>query len=81
MISPDKIVALLEKNTKLMTALSGQQIGGFAIIVPPDGEPIEFVTMGSQSDQKSFFKYLTDKISGSVEANSYGGVRMPSGIR
>jgi hypothetical protein len=81
MISPEKVTAILEKNVALMNALKGQMIGGFAIIIPPEGEPIEFVTLGSQSDQKSFFKYLTDKISGSVEANQYGGVRMPGGIR
>jgi len=75
MIKPEKIIAILERNVALMKALNDQTISGFAVIVSPEGEPIEFVTLGTQSDQKSFFKYLTDKISGSVEASGYGGVR------
>ncbi len=76
MIKPERIIAILEKNVALMKALNDQQISGFAIIMSPDAEPIEFVTIGSQSDQRSFYEYLTNKLKGSVETSQYGGVRM-----
>ncbi len=74
MITPEKVIATLEKSVAMLKSLSGQQINGFAIIIPPEGDPIDFCTLGSQSDQKAFFEYLTNKIKASVETNQYGGV-------
>lgn len=56
-----------------METLEGRQIGGFALIVPPEGDSIDFVTLGAQSDTKSFYKYLSDKLSAGLEQSQMGG--------
>ncbi len=81
MIPADKIAAMLDKQRELMETLKGQEIGGYAIIVPPQGEPITFITLGSMNDEKSFYKYLSDKLSANLEASQMGGVGMPRGMR
>ena len=77
MTSPAKISELLERKIKLLASLEGEQVNGFAVIVPPEGDPIDFVTLGSQADQKSFFEYLANKLKAAMETSQYGGVRVP----
>lgn len=77
MIKPQKIVDLLEKQLAFVKMLleSDRDIGGFAIIVPPDGDPITFVNISSQDDAMSFYKYLADKLTASREVTNLGAIR------
>ncbi len=81
MIPAEKIADILRRNLELMETLKGKNLIGFALIIPPTGEAIEFQTLGSQSDEKSFYKYLSDKLSANLEASQMGGVGMPRGMR
>lgn len=78
-ISPDKIIALLEKQLKLLETMAMSanpiQIGGFAVIYPPDGDPITFVNLSSQDDALSFYKYLADKLTMSREQSGFGAIK------
>ena len=77
MIQPSKVIAVLEKHIALMKSLGDEKLNGFAIIIPPEGETINFCTWGSESDQKAFFEYLFNKMKATTEASQLGGVRMP----
>lgn len=77
MINPDTIIALLEKQLTLMHKIIGEKLGGFAIIVPPTGEPIVHLVLSSDDDEKSFYSTLAGKMVNSKEQSQFGGVRVP----
>lgn len=80
MIPAEKVAALLDKQRELMETLKGKSLTGFAIIIPPEGEAIEVMLMGSHADLKSFYTLVKDKLVAAQETNQFGGVRTP-GIR
>jgi hypothetical protein len=61
MIKADKVAELLKKQLELMETLKGRDLGGFALVCPPDGEPVEIVLMTSHSDPASFFRQVAEK--------------------
>lgn len=81
MVKAEKIIELLEKHKETLQRLEGKEIAGFALIVPPEGESIEFISLASHGDITSFFKFLADKLAASRETSGFGGVRMPSNVR
>lgn len=80
MIPTDKVIALLDKNKRLLEKLEGHKLAGFAIIYPPDGEPTEIVDLASRGDPKSFFESLMSKTKAALEEAQLGGVLMPTGM-
>lgn len=81
MVKAEKIIKLLDDHKATLQRLEGKEIAGFALIVPPEGETIEFISLASHGDVKSFFTFLRDKLSASVENQGWGGVKMPGGVR
>lgn len=77
MIKAEKIVEILEAQLTRLRKLEGEDLAGFAIIVPPEGDPIDLLVMESPTDTKSFFMRLRDRMVGSAEQNQYGGVNVP----
>ena len=71
MIKAQTLISLLEGQLDLLRTLrDGEQpIGGFAIICPPDSEPITFVNISSQDDAMSFYQYLSEKLKASRVEN------------
>ena len=72
------IIELLDKHRKLMEALPGQNLGGFALIVgPTDDAPVEIVLLDTKSDEKSFVTLVRDKLMAVKDSSFPGGVSMP----
>ena len=80
MIKVDKIIALLDKNRKLLEKLEGHELAGFAIVVPPEGEGIEVVDIASHADIRAFYESLSNKFKTALEQAQLGGVLMPAGV-
>ena len=74
MIPVQKVSEILAKYVKLMETLKGESVGGFIIIIPPDGVAIEQVLLGSEPDKKNFFKIVADKCAEAQTQGGYGGV-------
>lgn len=62
----EEITALLNVQIARLDKLTGEEISGFALLVPPEGAPIEFLTMGA-GDNKGFFGLVADRIKGSLD--------------
>lgn len=80
MITSESLVILLEKQLVLLRKLEGEKLGGFAVIVPPEGEAIVHLVVSSDGDEKSFYSTLAGKMVNAKEQSQFGGVRVP-GIR
>ena len=75
----DTVAMLLKKQLELMETLTGRELGGFALICPPEGDPVEIVTLGSHADPRSFFLQVAEKCGATAKAlgeQFTGGVRM-----
>jgi hypothetical protein len=82
MIETEKVAELLDRYRSLMETLRGEKLGGFALIVPPEGDPITSVLMAEMADPMTFFSLLKDQLSASIKPQTgYGGVQMPRNMR
>lgn len=63
MIEAEKIGALLDQQKALMDTLKGQKVGGFFIIVPPEGEPITQIILGTEPAPQAFYKAIAERCS------------------
>jgi len=70
MIKADRVAELLKKQLELMETLSGHELGGFALICPPEGDPIDISLVTSHSDPAAFYKMVAEKCS--ATAKEYG---------
>lgn len=77
----EELIFVLQKQIDFLKRNSGEEIGGFALLVAPDCPVIEFMTIGSHEDQKTFFSSLKDRMALCLEMNSYGGVNVPGSKR
>ena len=75
------IIEILDRKRELLAKLAGEQVAGFAIIIPPNGETIEFISLDSRADEAGFYTFLRDKIMAAKEATSFGGVTVPRNMR
>ena len=80
MNKPQTIIALLQKQIAVLTALEGQEIAHFAVLVPPDGEPLTMLAVESHTDNRGFFQTLTERAKTWLELSGTGGVTMPPGL-
>jgi hypothetical protein len=76
-ITSESLVALLEKQLLLLHKLQGEKVGGYAIIVPPSGEPILHVVLSSDDDEAAFYSTLAGKMVDGKQKSQLGGVRVP----
>lgn len=77
MINSETLVALLEKQLLLLHKLEGEKVGGYAIIVPPVGDPIVHVVLSSDDDEAAFYSTLAGKMVDGKQRGQLGGVRVP----
>jgi hypothetical protein len=77
MIPTKKVIALMENQLALLRTLdnAGRDVAGYAVIVPPEGDPITFINISSQDDALSFYKYLADKLTASRENSGFGAIK------
>lgn len=81
MISAAKIVEQLEKERELLLKLGDTEVSGFALLVPPEGEAIRALDIGSHVDTRAFYTGLAEAMKKAMEAAGMGGVRTPGGFR
>lgn len=68
----------LERHKTRLEKFPDEELGGFVLIVPPEGEPIEFLMMGSHPDYRKFMALVRDRIVASGEdQGGFGAVRAP----
>ena len=75
----EEISKTLEANRVRLGKNEGEEIGGFAIIIPPNGTAaIEIMMMGTVPDAKTFYKYVADKCAEAMKdvPDPYGAVGM-----
>lgn len=61
MIESEKIAELLAEQQSLIATLAGRKVGGFFIIVPPEGDPVTQIILGTDPTMQAFFKALADR--------------------
>jgi hypothetical protein len=77
-LKAEDVIRHLERHQTKLTKLAGEEVGGFVLIVPPEGEPIEFLMMGSHPDYRKFMLLVRDRIVASGDdQGGMGAVRMP----
>ena len=67
MIKADKVAELLKRQLALMETLTGHELGGFAVVCPPEGDPIEIALVTSHADPASFYKMVAEKCSATAK--------------
>ena len=68
----------LARHDARLVKIEGEELGGFVLIVPPEGEPIELLLLGSDIYRGKFMKIMIDRIIQSgTETGPYGAVRVP----
>lgn len=72
-----KIIELLTDQLAFLELIKERQLTGYAIIVPPTGEPIIEFTGGSHDDEKAFYNSLATKFLAAKEQSQFGGVNVP----
>lgn len=68
MIKAPKIIELLDRNKARLEKLGGEEIAGFLIIYPPEGDPIEIMLQGSAPSSRAFYEYMIGRISEASKA-------------
>lgn len=58
-MTPKEAAEVLRRNADNLDKLDGVTFGGAAVIIPPEGEPIEFVIGGSGTN---FLKYCVEQL-------------------
>jgi hypothetical protein len=77
-LKADDVIAHLDRHKERLLKLAGEEVGGFVLIVPPDGEAIEFLPLNSQPTYEAFMVMVRDRIVASAAPPSpYGAVNMP----
>lgn len=71
----EDVAKLLAKHTKLMETLAGEEIGGFALVIPPgDGAVVEVVLLdGTVGDEVAFYTLVSTKLGNSKGSPPFGG--------
>ena len=79
MLKADDVIKHLDRHKARLLKLEGEEVGGFILIVPPEGEPIEFLAMGSHPNYRAFMAMVRDRIVASAgdDQGAYGAVRVP----
>ena len=64
MIKTEKVVALLRRQIEKLEKLSGEELGGYAIIISPDQPevPLEVLLLDNYSDERSFLELVKGKL-------------------
>lgn len=61
-----------------LVKLEGEDLGGLVLIIPPEGDPIEFLSLNSHPTMRSFMQMVRDRIVASGETqDQFGAVRVP----
>lgn len=74
-----EIIKVLENKIELLKKLEEESVSGFAIIIPPSGNPIEMMSLDSTSDERMFYESMSKKCIDAKDQNSLGGVTVPYG--
>lgn len=73
MIETQKVIDLLKAKMELLDRLKDQQLGGFAIIYPPNGNPIDTMLFTSTMDDRAFFDHIRSIWQQDLEKSGFGG--------
>ena len=77
MIKASKIIEALNKQIVRLEKFKDEDVSAFVLIIPPEGEPINFVTMDEHSDPATFFQTLSARLKIAMESMQMGGVNVP----
>ena len=75
MIPTEKVADHLKEALALMETLKGHKVVGFALIIPPNGEPVKFTNLGNSEDQKAFYTFLAHSLAIGQEQSGFGAIR------
>ena len=62
MINAEDVVTQLKAQILRLNKLEGEKIGGFVLVIPPEGDPIAYTTLDDRSETIQFFQALNDKL-------------------
>lgn len=73
----EKVISQLEKSIAVLKKLEGEEVSGYALIIPPTAEtaPIEYLALASSEDEQSFFQFLANKFKSTKEQSQFGGTK------
>ena len=57
-----ELISLLDAEIVRLKKLKDEPVGGFFFIMPPDGDPISNLFLGSSLGTMAFFEYLANKL-------------------
>lgn len=79
MIKSEDVIAALDKQKARLEKLAGEELAGFALIIPPEGDAIDIVVMETPTSVESFYQRLRDRLIGLGQPtnSSYGAVQVP----
>ncbi len=74
----EEVIAILDEQRARLVKLEGEEISGFAVVVPPIGDPTRLLLMG-ETDEAGFWAYVVDqlKLKQGPKQPVYGGVGVP----
>jgi hypothetical protein len=69
------LIKILDAHRERLVRNEEEEVGGFALVVPPHGPIVDVLIFGSTEDQKTFYTGLKDRIAHALErSQQYGGV-------
>lgn len=77
MIKAAKVIDVLNKQILRLEKFKDEDVSAFVLIIPPEGEAINFVTMDEHSDPATFFQTLAARCKLTMESTQMGGVSVP----
>lgn len=77
MILAEEVIILLEAQIARLAKLTGEEVGGFVMIVPPEGEAIAYMVLDSTATPLTFFDAVNKKMALYINDAQLGGVNVP----
>ncbi len=71
----EAVLAELEVLKRLLLKLEGEEISGFALIIPPNGIATKYVSIDSDADEKTFYKSISERMVAGLALREAGNRR------
>ena len=72
MIKSEAVATSLKKSLELMETLKGHELGGYALIIPPEGDEVQITLLGTHPDTAPFYKMLAEKLMIAKDSSTTG---------